>query len=68
MVGGVIAVTTMPLINKLHVDDPVGATSVHGKRTSRTLQKYMMLIFVLRTQYQSPLLYRYPNLIFIKNT
>ena len=30
-VGGLIAVETMPLIDKLHVDDPVGATSVHGQ-------------------------------------
>ena len=30
MVGGFIAVQSMPLIDKLHVDDPVGATAVHG--------------------------------------
>ncbi|XP_047740725.1 putative ammonium transporter 3 [Hyalella azteca] len=30
MVGGAIAVLTMPLVDKIHVDDPVGATSVHG--------------------------------------
>nr|XP_045581663.1 putative ammonium transporter 3 isoform X1 [Procambarus clarkii] len=30
IVGGVIAVMAMPLFDKLHIDDPVGATSVHG--------------------------------------
>ncbi|KAF2360587.1 Ammonium transporter [Trinorchestia longiramus] len=30
MVGGAISTLSMPLIDKLHIDDPVGATSVHG--------------------------------------
>ncbi|XP_068244370.1 putative ammonium transporter 3 isoform X2 [Palaemon carinicauda] len=30
LVGGTIAVMAMPLFDKLHIDDPVGATSVHG--------------------------------------
>ncbi|XP_068244065.1 putative ammonium transporter 3 isoform X2 [Palaemon carinicauda] len=29
-VGGLIAVMAMPMFDKLHIDDPVGATSVHG--------------------------------------
>ncbi|XP_075217873.1 putative ammonium transporter 2 [Lycorma delicatula] len=29
-IGGIIACITMPLIDKIGVDDPVGATSVHG--------------------------------------
>ncbi|KAJ9598650.1 hypothetical protein L9F63_010665, partial [Diploptera punctata] len=28
--GGIIACVTMPLIDKVHIDDPVGASSVHG--------------------------------------
>ena len=31
MVGGILTVLTMPLIDKMHIDDPVGAVSVHGK-------------------------------------
>ncbi|XP_042871426.1 putative ammonium transporter 3 [Penaeus japonicus] len=30
IVGGLISVLAMPLFDKLHIDDPVGATSVHG--------------------------------------
>ncbi|KAK7068092.1 Ammonium transmembrane transporter activity protein, partial [Halocaridina rubra] len=30
IIGGLISVYGMPLIDKLHIDDPVGATSVHG--------------------------------------
>ncbi|XP_066968319.1 putative ammonium transporter 3 [Macrobrachium rosenbergii] len=30
IVGGMIAVLAMPIFDKLHIDDPVGATSVHG--------------------------------------
>ncbi|XP_050725760.1 putative ammonium transporter 3 [Eriocheir sinensis] len=30
VVGGLIAVLGMPLFDKLHIDDPVGAASVHG--------------------------------------
>ncbi|KAK4294579.1 hypothetical protein Pmani_032810 [Petrolisthes manimaculis] len=30
IVGGLISVIGMPLFDKLHIDDPVGATSVHG--------------------------------------
>ncbi|KAF5290991.1 hypothetical protein FQA39_LY14522 [Lamprigera yunnana] len=29
-IGGLIACTSMPLLDKMGVDDPVGATSVHG--------------------------------------
>ncbi|XP_076041970.1 putative ammonium transporter 3 [Oratosquilla oratoria] len=29
-VGGTIAVLSMPVFDKFHIDDPVGATSVHG--------------------------------------
>ncbi|KAL7636187.1 UNVERIFIED_CONTAM: hypothetical protein RMT77_012944 [Armadillidium vulgare] len=29
-VGGALAILTTPLVNKLHIDDPVGATPVHG--------------------------------------
>lgn len=29
-IGGVIACTTMPFFDKMGVDDPVGASSVHG--------------------------------------
>ena len=28
--GGIIACVSMPLIDKIHIDDPVGASSVHG--------------------------------------
>ncbi|XP_071537950.1 putative ammonium transporter 2 isoform X2 [Panulirus ornatus] len=30
IVGGLIAVLAMPVFDKFHIDDPVGATSVHG--------------------------------------
>nr|XP_053627950.1 putative ammonium transporter 3 [Cherax quadricarinatus] len=30
IVGGLTAVLAMPFFDKLHIDDPVGATSVHG--------------------------------------
>ncbi|XP_066969358.1 putative ammonium transporter 3 [Macrobrachium rosenbergii] len=29
-IGGIISVLAMPMFDKLHIDDPVGATSVHG--------------------------------------
>ena len=31
IVGGLISVFAMPLFDKMHIDDPVGATSVHGE-------------------------------------
>ena len=30
MIGGMLAVITMPLVDRLKIDDPVGAVSVHG--------------------------------------
>jgi ammonia channel protein AmtB len=33
-VGGIIACVSMPLIDKMRIDDPVGASSVHGNNIS----------------------------------
>lgn len=29
-IGGILAVVTMPLFDRAHIDDPVGAVAVHG--------------------------------------
>lgn len=46
MIGGAIAVLSMPLIDKLHVDDPVGATPVHGKISEHYIRQHTYLKFI----------------------
>ncbi|KAK7063290.1 Ammonium transmembrane transporter activity protein [Halocaridina rubra] len=50
IIGGLLAVIWVPIFDKLHIDDPVGAVAVHGKHSYANRYQYFSLLSQSFTQ------------------